>query len=648
MPLPRLSVKGRIAATTVGLLAVTLGGLSTFVVSSSTGAARTSAEELTGETAVNAATRMQGELARAFGTARDLERTLSGLQATGGTRAQADRVERSLLEGHEDYLGVWSGWEPNAFDGRDRAAVGGAGTDATGRFLSYWYRDGAAIALSPLADYTRSGAGDYYLLPRTSGQEKVLDPYEYEVGGKSVLMTSVAVPVLRGGRAVGVAGVDIALSHLQELVGQIEVYGTGSATLVSTAGIVVAGPDAAQVGKPVGQDLAALVAEAADGTATSSDDDLLRVATPLVLGEQDTWTLVVDVPHSAVLADAHRLRTTILVVALLSLALAAGIAFAAARRLVRPVDALRLRLVEISEGDGDLTQRVDESADDEIGALGGAFNRFVEKVAGTVREITRTSTELGASATSLEQVSVRLAASTEATSEGTARLAAASRQVDAGVQTVATATEEMGATAREIAASATSASRTTAGSVEAAGDASRTLDSLGASSARIGDVVRVITGIAEQTNLLALNATIEAARAGEAGKGFAVVAGEVKELAQETARATEDITRRVADIQADADRAGEALGRITASIAQVDENQTSIATAVEEQAATVQSMAQTVTQAADGSAEITIGIADVDRLAVQTSTAARDTADAAEEVGQLAGRLRTLVADFRC
>ncbi|MCU1693746.1 MAG: mcp3 [Frankiales bacterium] len=645
---PSLSVGGRIAATTVALLAVTLVGVSTVVVTSSSSAARDSAESLTAATATTAAARVQGELSRAYGTARDLRGTLAGLQATGATRAQADRVQRTLLEQHPEDLGVWSGWEPGAFDGRDAAFRRTAGTDASGRFLSYWFRDGGAIARSALTGYTEPGAGDYYLLPVRSGKEKVLDPYAYEVAGKSVLMTSVAVPVERGGAVVGVAGVDLALSSLQEQVGGIRVLGTGRATLVSTGGLVVAGPDAEQVGKPVGKDLAALVRAGAGATTTRTTSDLLRVATPVTLGAQDTWTLVVDVPLSAVLADAHRLRTTILVVALLSLLIAAGIALAVARRLVRPIDALRRRLVEISEGDGDLTQRVDDTADDEIGALGRAFNAFVQKVATTVREITSTSGELASSAASLKGVSSRLSSGTDATSAGTARLASASRQVDASVQTVATATEEMGATAREIASSASEASRTAATSVEAAADASATLASLAASSAQIGDVVRVITSIAEQTNLLALNATIEAARAGEAGKGFAVVAGEVKDLAQETARATEDITRRVQAVQSDTDRASAALGRITSSIGRVDEAQTTIATAVEEQAATVQSMAETITQAADGSSAITSGIAEVDALAGQTSQAAGETDRAADELARLATRMSDLVGDFRC
>ncbi len=647
-----LSVKTRVAGTSVAILAVSLGAVVVLIGASTGDSARRDAERITTETAARFAVQTQADLDGAFATARDLGTTLSALRATGGTREQADEIERTLLERHEPYLGVWSGWEADAFDGQDASYVSDPASDVSGRYITYWFRDGTNIESAPLVDYGTPGAGDYYQVPLRTGQEKILDPYEYDVAGTTVLMTSVTVPIIDEGEVVGVSGVDIALSQLQATMAEVQVYGTGSATLISTSGAVVASPETDSIGRPAAEAVLTLANEADGGvvstTASTASGEVLRVAAPVTLTDQDTWVLVVDVPMTAVVADANRLRSTILLVGGLFLLLAAAGALLSARRLVRPIDVLQRRLTEISEGDGDLTQRVDDSRDDEIGALARAFNRFIEKVAGTVREIGTTSLELGASATSLQDVAARLQRGTSDTAAQTAALAAAGQQVDDSVQTVAAGIEEMGVSAGEIAGNATRAAQMASSSVAAAAATSATITSLATSSVEIGEVVKLITTIAAQTNLLALNATIEAARAGDSGKGFAVVAAEVKDLAQETSRATEDIAARVRAIQQDALRAGEALGQISGSIAVVDEEQTAIAAAVEQQAATVMSISRTISEAADSTAEMSTGIGQVDQMAAEASTAAAATGAAADGLERTAQRLRDLVGDFRC
>ncbi|WP_432534780.1 methyl-accepting chemotaxis protein [Kineococcus arenarius] len=651
--MPRITLKLRIVLSVVLVLAVSLSVVVAVIDNRTRSVAGDSALRYAEETSSSSAATAQASIATAVGVARSLERTLVAMRATGASRAQADAVQEQLLEANPDFLGVWSAWEPNAFDGQDATHAGAPGHDATGRYLPYWYRDGSAIAVAPLVDYDTSGVGDYYQIAFRSGQEKVLEPYEYEVGGQAVLMTSVAVPIRVDGEVVGVAGVDLPLAQLQEQIAALTPYGTGRATLVSTAGAVVASGAGAEPGSALTAQDADLVregvaaGEAVGRTATVDGVDVVEVAAPVVLGSTDTWALLVTIPAATVLAEADALRDLTVALALAALLVAALAAFVVARRVVRPIEVLRDRMAEIADGDGDLTQRIDESRDDEAGQLGAAFNRFVAKVGGTIRAISGSTTSLTQASTALSAVAATLQDGAGRTSAQAADVSSTTEQVNGGIQALATGAEEMSASIGEIATSAARSAGVAAEAVAAAADANARIVQLGDASAAVGSVVKMITSIAEQTNLLALNATIEAARAGEMGKGFAVVAGEVKELAQQTARATEDITQRIGAIQSGTTGAAETIDRIQEVISQVSDFSTSIAGAVEEQGATTAEMTRASSEAARGGAEIVRGVAEVALVATSTVEAARATQDAAVQLAALAADLRQQVDLFR-
>ena len=296
---------------------------------------------------------------------------------------------------------------------------------------------------------------------------------------------------------------------------------------------------------------------------------------------------------------------------------------------------------------GDLTQAVTVTGDDAIGQLGQGLGEFLGTLRASIGSIAANAQSLAGSSEELTAVSQQMGANAEETSAQAGVVSGAAEQVSRNVQTVATASEQMGLAIGEISKGASESARVATGAVAIAEQANATVAKLGVSSAEIGNVIKLITSIAQQTNLLALNATIEAARAGEAGKGFAVVANEVKELAKETTKATEDISHRIAAIQGDTQSAVAAIKQISAVIGQINDLSNTIATAVEEQTATTTEMNRNIAEANKGSTEIAANITGVAQAAQSTSAGATQTQSAAGELTRMASDLQALVGQFK-
>ncbi|GGQ59750.1 methyl-accepting chemotaxis protein [Couchioplanes azureus] len=296
---------------------------------------------------------------------------------------------------------------------------------------------------------------------------------------------------------------------------------------------------------------------------------------------------------------------------------------------------------------GDLTVTSGLTSRDEPGQMGAALDTAVTGLRETVMTIGGSVATLSAASEELSTVSTQLQSGAGDVAARASTASASTEEVNAGVQAIAAGAEQMRASIAEIAVNAARAAEISQQGLSVAERTNSEVAGLGTASAEIGDVVRLITSIAEQTNLLALNATIEAARAGELGKGFAVVAGEVKELAQQTARATEEITHRITNIQASSGSAAQAIGEITSVIAQIGDYTTTIASAVEEQTATTSEMSRSVAEAAHGSGEVAHTVAGVAEVAGATADGAKATHQAAGDLTRLASDLTRVVEGFR-
>ncbi len=577
---------------------------------------REAALQYAGELAAHSGRDAAVPLQQGLEAARTLAAAMVALKASGhADRQTANTILRTVLEKNPRFIGVWTGWEPNAFDGRDADFASAIGHDATGRYVPYWNRGGAngSATVEPLTDYDKSGLGDYYQLPKSTGGNVLVEPYPYQIGGKSVLITTLSVPIQIDGRFVGVAGVDITLDGIQEMVQAIRIYQSGYASLLSNQAIYVAAKDPARIGKPVAagdgfsDEQLQSMREAVRGgqrleTAfhdTLANADATRIQVPLQLdGIATPWSFAATVPTGEILAQVRRLQWTSAALGLLSIALVSIVlAFAVDRLVLRPIGGEPSEAAALAErvAQGDLSRAIALRAGDRR-SLMFQLKTMQDSLASVVARVREGAETVATASAQISQGNHDLSGRTESQASALEETAASMEQLGSTVRQNADHAHNASALARQASDVATQGG-------EAVARVIHTMQGINDSSRKIADIIGVIDGIAFQTNILALNAAVEAARAGEQGRGFAVVASEVRSLAGRSAEAAKEIKQLITDSVERVgqgtqlvDKAGATMTEVVGAIRRVTDIMGEISAASGEQASGVAQVGEAVTQ----------------------------------------------------
>jgi len=599
-------------------------------------------------------------------------------------------ILEGLLRNNPEILGLWCIWEENALEGNDRQYLGAKGTNASGRFTPYYYWENGKISLKPLEIFDQGEEGACYLLPKQNNATTLLNPYIYELEGKSLLMTTISTPIRNDGRIVGITGIDIFLDEIQRISQNNKPYGDAIAAVFSNNGTIVGHFDTSRIGKDMREtELDMTGPHMNDFTKAISNgehfafsnyveqlDSKMEVLTiPVRISSSATpWSYAIGVMTNTVLEPVYDMLYIAAVISAIILAVVVLAAIILSRSISKPIVKVAYTLKDISEGEGDLTRTIPEKGRDEITDLAHYFNMTLDKIKNLIIKIkqetvllsdiglelssnmTETAAAINEITANIQSIKARAINQSASVTETHATMEQITVNIDklnshvekqsTDISQASSAIEEMIANIRSVTGTLVK-NAANVGELMDASEAGRTglhdvaddIKEIARESEGILEINSVMENIASQTNLLSMNAAIEAAHAGEAGKGFAVVADEIRKLAESSGEQSKTIGVVLKKIKASIDKimlsTENVLGKFAAiesSVKIVAEQEEIIRNAMEEQGT--------------GSKQILEGVSNVNDTTRQVKNGSHEMLEGSRGVIQESNNLEKATAEI--
>jgi len=578
----------------------------------------------------------------------------------------------SVLENNAHLFDVWIVWEPNLFDGKDSelAGTGAAGTNEKGQFCPMPYRTGGGVSRSHASSMYAAGAvSDWYQLPLRDGKLRISEPATYDFEGKQLTTVTISVPFEINGQIIGVAGADILLDSLTEMIKNIKVYDTGYTFILSDKFTMIAHPVKDRVGRSsvAAQEIAPYISEGKEHFVEKANATTGKMAytlyTPITIkGTDYKFVFGLSVPLEEIYKALAHIRFTITIAALIAVLLVAAVIYLIAQGLVRQLGGEPQVVVDTMQkiASGDFTANLKIRQGD-TSSLTHSVRDMVDKLSAMIQNVTTVADDLKSSSSDLSAGAQELSAGMSEQSERSELISTASNEMSATTGEIARNLTEISDFAHHTSEKAVNGRKVVDDSLKGVIRIKDTVDksselvhSLGKKSQEIKDIVSVISDIADQTNLLALNAAIEAARAGEAGRGFAVVADEVRKLAERTQKATSEISDLVLGTQTEMNNVISSMEGVTGQVHTGLESSKQIAVVlkdIEEGVSQLQFMVENISSAtqemAATSGQIQQDIDSVASVSIQVKSTSDHLAENASGLESISARLREMMGNFK-